>query len=151
MKWKTLISEIISFLFILLWVYASVSKLLDYQTFKIQLSQSPLAFPVAPFTAWFIPLIELLLAFGLILPRTRLYALFGSFSLMILFTFYIWFITEFSDNIPCSCGGILQDMNWNQHMLFNILFVIASLTAVLVYPKNISLQQIRPTRKPVIE
>ena len=46
MKQKVTI-EIISFLLILLFVYAVSSKLFDYNTFKIQLSNSPFLKPFA--------------------------------------------------------------------------------------------------------
>jgi hypothetical protein len=51
---------------------------------------------------------------------------------MVMFTTYIIAITQFSDYIPCSCGGILQKMNWNQHLVFNIVFTGFSLAGILL-------------------
>ena len=61
-KHSNLITEIISMLFLLLFVYAAVSKLLDYQKFKIQLVQSPLLATYASILVWFIPTLELIIA-----------------------------------------------------------------------------------------
>ncbi|HEY2721861.1 MAG TPA: MauE/DoxX family redox-associated membrane protein, partial [Chitinophagaceae bacterium] len=56
---KIWIVEIISVSLIVLFVYAAVSKLADYSTFKLQLSRSPFIFPIAKMVAWMIPSIEL--------------------------------------------------------------------------------------------
>ena len=124
---RTMLVEVICSLFILLFVYAAMSKVLDYQKFRVQLGQSPLLTAFAGLVAWVIPAIEIIIACMLAIPRTRLAGLFAAFSLMTMFTAYIIAITRFSDYVPCSCGGVLQNMSWNQHLVFNILFVTDSL------------------------
>jgi len=74
--------------------------------------------------------VEYLLAFGLILERTRLMALYGSFALMIMFTTYIILVLKFSDYIPCSCGGVLEDLGWTEHIIFNMVFILLAATAI---------------------
>jgi uncharacterized membrane protein YphA (DoxX/SURF4 family) len=104
--------EIISALFVLLFLYAALTKVLDYEKFRVQLGQSPLLTAFAGFVAWFIPAVEILISVLLIFSRTRLVALYASFSLMVMFTAYIVAITQFSEYVPCSCGGVLQNMGW---------------------------------------
>ncbi|MEJ0031509.1 MAG: MauE/DoxX family redox-associated membrane protein [Bacteroidota bacterium] len=41
---------------------------------------------------------------------------------MVMFTAYIVVITRFSEYTPCSCGGVLEKMSWDQHLVFNIGF-----------------------------
>jgi hypothetical protein len=36
----------------------------------------------------------------------------------------------FDPELPCSCGGILQSMNWTQHLIFNIFFTLLGLGAI---------------------
>ncbi len=127
------LTQAISFLFVFLFMYAAVSKLIDYDRFKIQLGQSPLLNPFANGLAWAVPALEMLIAGLLLFSRSRLQGLYASFGLMTLFTLYIFFITRFSDYVPCSCGGILQNMNWNQHLVFNILFVVLGVLGVFGY------------------
>lgn len=129
------ISEIISALLIILFVYAATSKLLDYQKFRVQVGQSPLLTDFASLVAWMIPVIEIVISLLLAFSRTRLLALYTSFSLMLMFTAYIMTIIKFSDNIPCSCGGVLQNMSWNQHLVFNLGFVVLTLVAIVVHPR----------------
>jgi uncharacterized membrane protein YphA (DoxX/SURF4 family) len=131
MKKKTAV-EIISLLFIFLFTYAAFSKFHDFGKFSTQLGQSPLLTNIAAPVSWFIPAFELVIAAALAIPKYRLLALYVSFTLMSLFTFYIIAITRFSDYVPCSCGGILQQMTWDQHLIFNIGFVLLAATAVLL-------------------
>jgi len=133
---KAFITDTIAALFILLFVYAATSKLLDYDNFQIQLSQSPLLAPFAHSFSWIVPLIELLIAVMLTINRLRLTGMYAAYNLMILFTAYIIAVTRFSKYVPCSCGGILQKLSWNQHLAFNIFFVIISITAILLYNKH---------------
>src|SRR5438045_1263366 len=136
MKRATIV-EVISALFILLFVYAATSKLIDYQKFRVQLGQSPLLTAFAGWVAWIIPSVEIIISIMLAFPKFRLFGLYASFSLMVMFTAYIIAITKFSDYVPCSCGGVLQKMSWNQHLVFNIGFVLLLLMAIILYPKQL--------------
>ena len=129
-----MIVDIICFLFILLFVYAAMSKLLDYQKFIVQLGKSPLLAPFSQLISWFIPVGEISIGVSLVFRKFQLLALYASFSLMVIFSTYIVVILNFSEYIPCSCGGILENMSWKQHLLFNIVFVIFGAWAVLLYP-----------------
>lgn len=130
---RTTVNEIIRLLFILLFVYAAASKLIDYRQFRVQLGQSPLLSSFPGFIAWFIPVIESGIAICLCTIRFRLTGLYASFSLMTLFTVYIVIITRYSDYVPCSCGGILQKMGWNQHLVFNAVFTGLALLGIIFY------------------
>lgn len=120
----------VSYLFILLFVYAAVSKLLDFETFETQLGQSPLLSAYAKPIAIGVPFIELLISLFLMFKRYRRIALYASFSLMVMFTTYIYIILNFSDFIPCSCGGVLEKMSWTQHLWFNITVCVLILLAL---------------------
>lgn len=135
-KKKILLVEIISALFILLFVYAALTKVMDYQKFRIELGKSPLLNGYAGIIAVAIPGIELLISLLIVIKRFQYYALYFAFSLMVVFSAYIVAILKFSPYVPCSCGGILQNMNWNQHLIFNVGFLSLGATAILLYPKK---------------
>jgi len=134
-KKKILIVEIISALYVLLFVYAAISKFVDFQKFKIELGKSPILSAYAGLIAITIPLIEIVLAILLVFRIKQYYVLYMSFSLMVIFTAYIVVILQFSPYIPCSCGGIIQNMTWNQHLIFNITFLLMDIVAILLYPE----------------
>jgi len=126
------IIEIICLLYILLFVYAAVNKLLEFETFKIQLGQSPIIMPYAKVLSVLVPVTELTIAGLLIFSRLRFVGLLLSFSLMTMFTVYIIIILNWSYFIPCSCGGILEKMGWTEHLVFNLVFTILSLVGLLL-------------------
>lgn len=116
-----------------LFAYAAASKLLDYSNFKIQLAQSPLLSPFSDWIAIGVPLAEILLCALLAFPRTRLAGLYASFALMALFTAYIYGILHFSDFVPCSCGGLLERLGWQEHLVFNGVFTVLAAAGVLLF------------------
>ena len=126
------IVDVIALLFILLFVYAATSKLLDYEKFVVQVGQSPMLTSMAAWIAALVPLVELVIAGLLVFERTRLAGLYGSFCLMIVFTGYIILASRFSDYTPCSCGGVLEGMSWDAHLAFNVFFVGVAIVGVLV-------------------
>lgn len=112
----------------LLFVYAAGSKILDFETFRVQLEQSPVLSAYAGFIAWAVPAVEVGLAVLLTVPYTQRLALFGCFLLMVMFTAYIYITLNFSDFVPCSCGGVLENLSWTQHLFFNVgLILLAGL------------------------
>ena len=135
-KSKSLIVEIICFLFILLFVYASLNKLIDVEKFRVQIGQSPLLTGVAPVISWLIPAIEILISLALVSSKFRLAALYASFGLMVGFSLYIIAILNFSEHVPCSCGGVLENMGWTQHLIFNIVFVFLAALGILFYERH---------------
>ncbi|MEC4004823.1 MauE/DoxX family redox-associated membrane protein [Flavobacterium sp. SUN052] len=132
-KFNNVLVTGISYTYIILFMYAATSKLLDFENFQIQLGQSPLLSAFAGWITILVPVTEIIIALLLSIPYTRLFALYIAYLLMVMFTAYIYIILNYSEFIPCSCGGILEKMNWNQHLIFNIIIVIAAATAILVY------------------
>jgi hypothetical protein len=118
--------------FILLFIYAALSKVLDYETFSLQLAQSPLLSAYAEIIALSVPGLEVIIALLLLFPRFRILGLYAAFTLMVMFTAYIYIILNFSDFVPCSCGGVLEDLSWSQHLVFNAVFIVLAGTAAFL-------------------
>ena len=138
---KTNLVEIISLLYILLFGYAAISKLLDYKRFRLQLGQSPLLSPVAETIAWLVPAAELIIVLSLMTRKLRTAGFFGSYSMMVAFTAYIFIILHYSEFVPCSCGGILEKMGWQEHLWFNLFYICLSIIALFTLQ---SLNSIKP-------
>jgi hypothetical protein len=82
------------------------------------------------------PGVELIIAVMLLVPKTRLAGLWSSVGLMFLFTAYVFTIPMFFDhNKPCSCGGIISNLSWEQHFWFNLGFTCIALTGVFLGSK----------------
>lgn len=134
---KRTIPSVTALLFVVLFLYTGISKLIDYTVFKEQIAASPLLAPIAPFVAWALPLGEIAVAVLLFIPACRLWGLYISSILMLLFTGYIVAILNFSEELPCSCGGVLQEMSWQQHLIFNIVFTLLATVATTLEKKRI--------------
>lgn len=124
--------------FVLLFCYAATSKLTDFQNFQVQLAQSPMLSAFSKLLSFSVPAVEFLIVALLFIPRFKRIALLMAFTLMVMFTSYIYIILNYSSFVPCSCGGVLEKMTWSQHMLFNIAFVIAAAAAIIFAPSQIA-------------
>ncbi|WP_417361508.1 MauE/DoxX family redox-associated membrane protein [Galbibacter sp.] len=134
-KYSGIIIEIISVLFIVLFVYAGFTKLMEGDRFFNNLNNSPIlpGNATAYILSWGIPILEILVAFFVAWPRTQLKGLYAALGLMILFTLYVAGIVFFSPYTPCSCGGILTLLTWPQHLVVNICFVSLAIIAIRLY------------------
>lgn len=138
---KANIIEAITILYVILFLYTGISKIIDYTIFKEQIAISPILAPVAKPIAIFLPWLEFTIVLLLTIPRWRLKGLYVSATLMILFTAYIIFILTVNENIPCSCGGIIELLSWKQHILFNAAFIVLAILAILLQKKENKLNQ----------
>lgn len=123
--------EIIAAIFILLFVYTATSKLLTHRLFVITLKDAGIRNFAIDFLSWTIPAAELIISFLLFIPNYRTIGLIGSFGLMLLFTVYIAYMLITSSHLPCSCGGIISKLSWQQHLWLNVF--LASLAASAIY------------------
>jgi uncharacterized membrane protein YphA (DoxX/SURF4 family) len=121
---RTTALETIIVLFVILFLYTGISKIMDYAIFKEQIAMSPLLAPVAHPIAAVLPWVEFAVVLLLIIPRLRLKGLYASLGLMIAFTIYILAMLAFNKDIPCSCGGVIELLSWDQHIIFNAVFII---------------------------
>jgi len=111
--------QAVTYFFIILFVYAAVSKLADFENFRVQVAQSPLLSAFATFIAYTTVIGELVIALMLCFKKSRLLGLYLFLGFMTAFTVYIFLILNYSPFVPCSCGGVLEDLGWWEHLWFN--------------------------------
>jgi thiol-disulfide isomerase/thioredoxin len=129
---KIILVDIITYFFILLFIYTGIAKLAEVHLFKEQLVSSPFLGSLAGIITWGLPIGEILLAIALFIPALRLKALYVTLGLMALFTIYVVAILFMDDQLSCSCGGIIEELSPKQHILFNTACVILSAVAIAV-------------------
>jgi uncharacterized membrane protein YphA (DoxX/SURF4 family) len=132
---KSSIIDIISFLLLLLFVYTATSKIIDYESFYGNLRRAHLQ-PFTRIISFTVPTSELVVSALLVIPRFRKWGLYGGFILMSIFTSYVIFIFLRPGHLPCSCGGIIKQLTWQQHLVFNSVFTILSLLSIRLYNKQ---------------
>lgn len=128
--------DVISTLFIFLFVYTSLNKLIQHSGFRFVLIEFLAISDAAGLLSWTIPIAELVVAMLLFIPSLRLWGLIGSLILMIVFTGFIGFTIVFAIKTPCSCGGVIEQMTWPQHFIFNSFLTVLSVWAIRLYPST---------------
>jgi putative oxidoreductase len=131
MSKKQVLIECACALLIGLFLYASISKFLDFKTFIDQMNNQPLPNSWTPFLVWAIPLLEIAISISLIFEYTRLIGFYASLILMFVFTLYTGIVLlHFFPYIPCSCGGVIRKLTWPQHLILNSCFVFLSILGI---------------------
>ena len=139
---------VISWFFILLFLYTGMAKLMDVHSFREQLVGSPILGSVAGFVAWALPITEIVLAILLFIPATQIKGLWVSLILMVVFTGYLVAIVSIDENLACSCGGIIEDLGPRPHLVLNgaaILLAILGLIATRRSPAPNSFRRLATT------
>lgn len=133
---KTFIQESIIVLLVMLFIYTGVSKLVDMKGYKE-------AMHVQPLTGWMkqvsyaLPVVEIIVALGLVFERSRHFFLWCYVLLMLAFTVYTALVVfHFFKQVPCICGGVIKAMNWTQHLVFNLFFLLLSMIALWMHRRQ---------------
>jgi hypothetical protein len=133
---RKMIVEIISALFILLFLYTAINKTLDIQKTVNVIDKTPLLSVYAVPVAWLVVIAEYLTSCLLFIPGTRKAGLYSSLGLMTAFTCYIGYMKAFVEKLPCSCGGVISRLSWTQHLFFNLAFILLAIVAIILLKKQ---------------
>lgn len=129
--------ELITTLLVILFAYTALSKILEADTFRKQMLNQPLPETLRQNLVWLIPLSEITTSIFLIIKPVRLYGFIAAFLLMLAFTLYVSLIlAKAFAYIPCSCGGILNTLSWEAHLILNIVFTLLALAGVIIERKR---------------
>jgi hypothetical protein len=133
---RRVIAIVLSIPLIALWLYAAITKLTDYYNFEFGLSESPFIGQFSGLLSYGIPILEIIIAILLAWPRARLAGFYSSFILLVLFIFYIGAMLLSGSEIPCSCGGVIEQLSWPMHIVFNSFFALIGLAGILLETKR---------------
>jgi putative oxidoreductase len=130
---RKIVVEILSSLLILLFVYTSVSKWLAFNTFVGQMNNQPFPNWLTPIIVWTLPATEIIISLLLMFGRTQLMGFRASLILMLLFTVYTFLVLiNVFGRRPCACGGVIENLTWGQHLVFNLFFVGVAIAGILL-------------------
>lgn len=135
-KTREFIFDVISFAFVILFVYTAASKIATINLFTFTLSELPVIGKMNYFVARAVPAVELLVSLLLIIPKTKRTGVFASLILMFVFTIWIVLMILFAPHLPCSCGGVIQAMGWKWHVVFNLGFIGLAAFALAIYKRQ---------------
>nr|WP_139377370.1 MauE/DoxX family redox-associated membrane protein [Daejeonella lutea] len=94
---------------------------------------------VADILVYLVPFTELVLAGLLCFTLTRIYGFVLSAVLLAWFSIYIVLILAgVFGKIPCSCGGVLSQLGWSEHLAFNLVFLALALIGFVSLKKEVA-------------
>ena len=129
---KKSIIETISAILVFLFIYTALSKYIDFQTFTNALHKSPLLSNYAIAVGYLLPALELATVILIIIPKTRLLGFYSALSLLTIFTIYLIYMIKFTPKLPCTCGGVISQLSWTQHIYFNLFFICITLFGISI-------------------
>ncbi|HWW40147.1 MauE/DoxX family redox-associated membrane protein [Pedobacter sp.] len=132
-KARETVFDIIGYLFVMLFVYTAASKLIKIDTFKKVLVHYPIIGDYHLLIAYLVPIIELIVAATLIVPSTKRLGMFAALVLMIVFLSYILYMFYTNSKLPCSCGGVIAELSWKNHIWFNSMLIFLAGFAMKIY------------------
>ena len=143
LRWltKSTIVEIIAILYMSMFLYTAIGKWSDYTMTREQMALMPLLTPVANIIVWLLPSTEIAITLLLFFHQTRKKGFYAATILMTLFTLYIIYMMLFHPALPCSCGGFLDALSWPGHLVFNGVFIVLGILAIVMHKKTSSLAQ----------
>ena len=120
-------------LLIILWSYASFSKLFNIYRFRQAMLIQVFPHWMGKILTYVVPLIEIALIVLLFIPSTRLSGMYASFFLMLMFTIYVGgAVYQFYDRHPCACGGLFARLGWHKHLKVNLMLTGIALAGVVL-------------------
>jgi len=137
MRIQKFILESTVVLLVILFLYTALSKFLDLESFRYDMHNQPLPKGLSATLVWLVPLIEITIVIALLFERSRLAGLYGALVLMSSFTIYTGLVlAKAFHRIPCSCGGVIKQLTWPQHLIFNLFFVGITYIAIKLNGKD---------------
>lgn len=162
MKTRQRILTLCTLLLLALWIPVGLDKLWDLQGFHRTLLRQPFPNAWADVLYWLLPILELLCAVLLVggavnSPKTNSLRKWGfalSALLMLAFTVFILLgVLGWYDKRPCGCGSVISGLSWEQHLWFNLVFLLISVVGwwlAFRYPRKFTLFPGRPVGQQLI-
>lgn len=134
MKTKVILQETLVAALVLLYVYTATVKLMKLEDFKLAIGAQPLVPALKTLLIYAIPSACIGVVLLMAIPKLRKAGLYASLVLLLIFTGYIILIKmNYYGRIPCSCAGVLDNVDWTSHLLFNMAFILANAGAILLH------------------
>ncbi len=135
-KTREIIVDIVAYLFVILFMYTAANKLLTIKSFSSTIAKMSFIGQYDLILAWGIPILEIVISIILIIPSLRKLGLRAALILMVIFTVYLVYMVLSGSKLPCNCGGVISSLSWQQHIWFNVGFIILAVLGIIFNNNN---------------
>lgn len=133
---KKTIPFAVSIFFVILFCYASISKILDFRNFQSQLGQSPGLAGYEIVVAYGIISLQMIAVILLCFRTSRFLGLWITFGILSVFAGYVAFILIYNKNLPCTCIGLFEKISWKENLILNIGLMTIALAGIFSAQKR---------------
>jgi len=126
-----------------LFVYTAYAKIIDHDRFLKGLTRVHLINGFAVIISFLVPIVEIIVALLLLIPKTAKAGLYCFLTVMTSFTLYIISAMIWEKKLPCHCGGAIEKLSWSQHIWFNLAFITLAIFALRLFKLNTSFKNLR--------
>lgn len=134
-KSRSIFIGTVTYFLVFLFFYTAYYKIADHTNFTAVLTKSPsVPGQLAPLIAWAIPIMEIIAAIMLIIPKRKKTGLYLSLTLLAVFTAYLIYMVVYKmltgNLLPCNCGGVISALTWQEHIVFNLVLLALTIAAI---------------------
>lgn len=126
----------ISLFFVILYSYTATVKLAHFGNFRDQLNQSPGLQGYGGYWAYGIIALIIVMVILLCFRKLRLWGLWCSFGILTVIAGYIAVILYYSNNLPCTCIGLFEQLGWKENLAATMALMIMALVGIYAMKKE---------------
>ncbi len=131
------IYRMIIILLLALWLPVTIDKILDFSAFQSGILNQPFPDLLGYILIYLLPVLEIATVATLVVSRFQKLGLTMSISLLTAFSTYIAIaLLGTWEQLPCGCGSVINGMNWMQHLILNLTFLILSVWGLYLWKKQ---------------
>lgn len=128
---------LVTLVLLVLWIPSVWDKITDFGSFKSSMLRQYFPMWINWGLVVAIPAAELLAVALLVRPKTNLFGMYLSATLLLAFTGYVGLAIWLNwVRIPCGCGKLISNLSWVGHFWFNLSFLALSAVGIFLLKKQ---------------
>ena len=126
----------VSLFFAVLFSWDAVSKTVGFENFRKRLEQAPGYEGFGEPVAGIIIALQLLTVILLCFRESRWIGLWVTLGMLTVFTGYISYLLQYSENLPCTCLGFFEKVSWKGSLILNMGLMITAIGGIITAQKD---------------
>jgi len=123
-------------LLLALWLPVTIDKTFDFAAFQSGILNQPFPNFLGYILIYTLPVLEMATVATLVVSRFQKLGLILSTTLLTAFSTYIAIaLLGAWEQLPCGCGSVIKGMDWTQHLIFNLVFLMLSGWGLILWNK----------------
>ncbi|MBF8457241.1 hypothetical protein IV494_08600 [Kaistella sp. G5-32] len=121
---------VLAYFFVVVFIYATVQKVFDFETFSNQLNVAPQLGSYGAMVASLIVILQVLIVVLFCWRKSRFFGFSITVVMLGIFSIYMAVIL-LQKTLPCECLGIIKGLNWKQNFAFTLFLLLIGVMGLL--------------------